>query len=131
VVDWEDARANGLPLWDLVYFLSDSLALLDRAYGGRARQEHFLSLFKGTGRSSPVLFRWLRRAVQESSVSPDAVAPIVAACWMSQVLTHVTRGEDAARFAVHGLAKLPPWERWATLWLNDPELGPGWSSWRP
>jgi hypothetical protein len=130
VVDWEDARAHGLPLWDLVYFLADALALLDGAHDLPARHEHFVALFKGTAGSSPVLFEWVRRGAAECGVPPDAVGPIVTACWLSQVLTHVTRGEDAEHFAVHGLARLPPGEQWATLWLGDPELGPRWSSWR-
>jgi hypothetical protein len=131
VVDWEDARAGGLPLWDLVYFLADALALADGAFDVDARHDHFVSLFRGKGGSSPILFDHVRRAAGACSVPADAVGPIVTACWLSQVLAHATRGEDAARFEVHGLAELPPGEQWATLWLSDPELGPGWSSWRP
>lgn len=130
VVDWEDARRHGLPLWDLVYFLADALALLDRAFDDRSRHEHFVSLFKGRARTSPFFFDHVRRAAEACSVPGDAVGPIVTACWLSQVLEHATRGEDAERFAIHGLSKLPPGEQWATLWLSDPELGPGWSSWR-
>lgn len=130
VIDWEDARAAGLPLWDLVYFLADSLARLDGAFDDRARRRHFPALFRGEARSSQLLFKWVRAGVEACGVPHGAVGPIVTACWMSLVLEHVSRGEDAKTFAVHGLSKLPPGEHWASLWLNDDELGPGWSQWQ-
>lgn len=129
VIDWEDARRAGLPLWDLVYFLADSLARFDGAERDDERRRHFRALFRGEARSSPLLFEWVRRGAAACGVPSEAVGPTVTLCWLSLVLLHVTRGKDAANYAVHGLSKLPPGEHWATIWLEDDLLGPDWPAW--
>jgi hypothetical protein len=130
VIDWEDARRDGLPLWDLAYFLADALARIDGAIDDAARKSHFVSLFRGELPASELLFRWIRRAAVAAHVPEPAVGPILTAGWMSLVLSHVTRGADAARFQRHGLTQLPPGEFWASLWLADEGLGVNWSAWR-
>ena len=130
VIDWEDARERGLPLWDLVYFLSDALARVDGAIDDDARRAHFVALFAGGIPASELLFEWVRRAATSLGIPAEAVGPIVTTCWLSLVLAHVTRGDDAARFEEHGLSKLPPGAFWGHLWLADERLGPEWSSWQ-
>ena len=129
VIDWEDARAAGLPLWDLVYFLSDALARVDGAIDDDARREHFVALFAGRCAASGLLFDWVDRGAGVLGIPAEAVGPIVTSCWLSLVLAHVTRGEDARRFEQHGLSKLPPGAFWGHLWLGDERLGPEWPAW--
>jgi hypothetical protein len=96
VVDWENARAHSLPLWDLLYFLRDALARIDGAQDDDARVRHFLRLFRGELATSAVLRSAVLRAMDEASVPSTAAGP---------------------------LATL---ERLAHAWLADPRLGAAW-----
>jgi hypothetical protein len=130
VVDWESSRAHGLPLWDLLYFLADALALLDRAAAGATRHAHTASLFRGDAPSSPLLFAWVRRAANELQIPPDAVGRVATLCWLHHSLSHVQRRGSlggvgmAAENTLHGTELVAP------AWLSDPALGPNWSRWR-
>lgn len=133
VLDWESARAHALPLWDLLYFLSEALALVDGVDGASkpvARENHFIRLFRGELRSSKVLFSYVARAAGLAGLSPEAVGAVTTLCWLHHGLSHEARRAEAERrSAGTGLAQPPP-ERLARLWLLDPDLGGGWSSWR-
>jgi hypothetical protein len=129
-VDWESAREHGLPLWDLLYFLVDALARLDRARTPEERTAHAVRLLRGDLPSSPLLFRWIRTAVAAASVPADAVGRIATLCWLSHGLSHLHRSQGAGAALAPGSSSLPPVERLAPLWLSDPLLGPGWDRWR-
>jgi hypothetical protein len=130
VVDWESARRHGLPLWDLVYFLTDALGALDGAVTEAEQDEHARRLFRGELPSSEALFGWLRRAVAELGLPPDAVGPVVTLGWLHHGLSHLARDASLEQAAQgHGRA-VPAIERIAPLWLADPALGPTWERWR-
>jgi hypothetical protein len=129
VVDWESAREHGLPLWDLLYFLVDVLSKVDGARTRKERAERSLRLLRGDSPSSPLLFAWVRRAVAEAGIPPDAVGVIATLCWLDHGLSHVARSEASERVQP-GSAIVPPVERIAPVWLRDPALGPSWSCWR-
>lgn len=132
-VDWELARADGFPLWDLVYLAVCALPLVDDAFGedaARREDEHvrYLSdLFRGRAASSAVFLRWLRAAADASGLNPHAVPEIVTLCllWYSTLQTRL-----------HAQGELPsgsgwaPLERFTSEWLADPELGMSWPLWR-
>jgi hypothetical protein len=130
VVDWESARAAGLPLWDLVYFLADALAVVDGATDGATRHEHTRRLFRGELAASEVLFAWIRRAVDALAIPADAVGPLTTLCWLDHSLSHVRRATrrraagDVMPPRPHGV------ERNAETWLADPLLGAGWAAWK-
>ena len=125
VLDWESARANGLPLWDLLYFSVDALGLLDGARTADQRADHAVRLLRGELPDSRTLFESIRRYVTELGIPVDAVGPLATLCWLHHGLSHVKRGE---RLGVE--AQIPPAERIAPIWLEDPLLGPGWDRWR-
>lgn len=129
VLDWEDAVAHGLPLWDLLYFLADAAAELDGATGA-SRVDHFERLFLGEARSSPLLFRWIRAQVEELEIPPDAVGAIATLCWLHHGRSGEARAEgtsdpDAGKHAAFAVL-----EQIAGRWLKHPRLGTGWSAWR-
>jgi hypothetical protein len=128
-VDWESARRHGFPLWDLAYFLTEALAGLDRV-SDQDRDEYTRKLYRGTVPSSPILFEWIRRAVQSAEVPPESVGRIVTLCWLHHSLSHERRGAAMARTVPAGSHFVPAIERIAGLWLGDPELGADWSRWQ-
>jgi hypothetical protein len=129
-VDWESARAAGLPLWDLLYFLSYAVVAVDRVALPQ-HEQHLVDLFLGRGPSAPLLFRWVRRAVAELGIDADAVGRLATTCWLHHGRSHVRR--DAAVRAAGGepaeaITSLP--RRLARRWLREPGLGAGWDRWR-
>jgi hypothetical protein len=130
VLDWELARARGLPLWDLFYFLTDALALLDGSIGGERRHLHTIELFRGRRDSSRILFEWTRRAVDDLKVPAEAVGAIATLCWLHHALTPLRRRDAMNVFARGGVQAVHGTERVADAWLAEPELGVAWTRWR-
>jgi hypothetical protein len=130
-VDWESARAEGFPLWDLVYFLTDAITHLDGASPPERRDAHNHRLFRGELASSEILFGWLRRSVEALAIPEESVAPLVTLCWLHHGLSggHRRAAVDA-HAPGHSAADLPDAERIARLWLSAPGLGPSWEAWR-
>lgn len=127
VLDWESAHRHGLPLWDLLYFLVDAIPLLDGAQDMQKRADGALAALRGDSRHSPLLFSWIRRAVEASGTPPEAVGPLATLCWLHHGLSHRGRATTLERVASE--VTIPPVERIASVWLADPALGPGWNRW--
>jgi hypothetical protein len=120
-VDWELARPDGFPLWDLIRFASLSLGPLDGAHSVEQRGRHFVELWAGRARSSPILFRWLRRAAEVAQVPAEAVPAIVTLRWLDDP----GRGRFEPPPSPARLLDRLPW-----LWLTEPRLGLRWEAWR-
>jgi len=120
-VDWELARADGFPLWDLMCVAVSTLPLVDRAlYEESTRREdeyvrHLGDLFRGHAASSAVFLRWLRSVADASRVEP-AIVPEIVTLWF------LWYSEQWAGWA--------PLERFTSEWLASPELGMSWPLWR-
>jgi hypothetical protein len=128
VLDWESARDNGLPLWDLLYFAVDGLGQLDRAATFEERTRYAVQLLRGDVASSPELFELVQRYVRALRLAPEAVGPLATLCWLHHGLSHRARAEAGGS---SDPAAVPPAERIAPIWLEDPLLGPTWDRWRP
>ena len=120
-VDWELARPEGFPLWDMVRFASMALGLLDGALTVEQRARHFISLWSGDAPSSPILFRWLLRAAEAARLPLDAVPAIVTLRWLDDP----GRGRFEPPPSPARLLDRLPW-----LWLMEPGLGLHWDAWR-
>lgn len=129
-IDWESARAPGLPLWDLLYFLADALAMVDGAWEGSERPRHTVRLFLGELPSSAVLFGWTRRAVAALGIAPEAVGAVATLCWLHHSLSHLARRSALDSFAGGAPTALHGVEGTAALWLETPPLRAGWTRWR-
>ena len=130
IVDWESSRSLGLPLWDLLYFLADALALIDGETEGEIRHLHTRALFRGERPLSGRLFSWVGRAVSELGVPPDAVGAIATLCWLDHSLSPARRSGTLDRLAPPAAARLHGTELNAETWLADDALGPRWNAWR-
>ena len=132
VIDWADVRPRGIPLADLLYFLSESLAWVDDASDDAGRDHHFVALFRGGAPSSPVLFRWVRAMVDALGIGADVVGSLATFCWddlarrrrtalsTAPILIRQSMGSDAVE----------PVLRKAELWHLEVELGATWDAWR-
>lgn len=126
VVDWERARPDGVPLWDLLYFAVNTLPLLDGVAGLEQTLAYLVALFRGEARSSAVLFRWVRSYVEAVGLDPPVVGRVVGACWRDHAeRVDLMRSERDAEHAAWPLMSLL-----ADAWSSDPLLGDGWSAWR-
>lgn len=125
-VDWESARACGLPLWDLLYVLGDCLVRIEGPGDVATLTTRALALFRGESAHSARLFGWVRRAVETLQLPVDAVGPLATLCWLHHGLS------STARDAALGGAPAVPLGHLARLaepWLADPALGVGWRAW--
>jgi hypothetical protein len=125
VVDWESARACGLPLWDLWYFLAHTLVLVDARDSDPV--DAFARLFRGELPSSALLFRWTRTAAAAAGVAPDLVGRLATLCWLHHGLSRSRRAEALEIHAPTAKAVTWPAARFARAWLSDPALGTTWS----
>ncbi len=89
-LDWEAAEEQGMPLWDLFYFLR-SYVLLGRVRGVQRRLESFSATFLT---DSP-LSALVRQAVEEYCIRvglhPSLVEPLFFTCWMHRALKESAR----------------------------------------
>lgn len=118
VLDWESSVAPGPPLWDLLYLLSDGLALLDGARTHSERAAHVVACAAGRLPSSPVLYRAVRAHGVRLGLPLAALGPLAALCWEHHAGSRVRRGG--------GEADVPAAERVAALWRAEPALGVDW-----
>ena len=130
VVDWESAKTHGAPLWDLLYFLTGALALVDGARTDEETLEHLVRLCRGELESSAVLFRQLGAGAAATDVPAEAVGPLAALLWTAYALLDTQHAERIARSGDTGAAGAPLTVRIAERWLADPRLGTGWRAWR-
>ena len=126
-VDWESARAVGMPLWDLFYFLADALVRMEGPADALTMQHRCLALFRGGSPYSSTLFAWVRAAVARLRIPPEVVGPLATLCWTHHGLSGKLRQS--------ALAGAPPAEPGhiaglAAPWLADRDLGLAWSRWR-
>jgi CelD/BcsL family acetyltransferase involved in cellulose biosynthesis len=130
VLDWEDARETGLPLWDLLYFLTDALVVVPSAATGFDTPSETLALLRGERPTSSILFSWIRRAVTELAIPAEGVGPIATLCWLHHSRSHVERRATLANASGGIPLSIPDVERIAGEWLTDPKLGADWDTWR-
>ncbi|GAB4423015.1 MAG: hypothetical protein Kow00106_20150 [Anaerolineae bacterium] len=90
LLDWESAEPQGMPLWDLFYFLRSYALNVSRADGIADRLEgvarHFLA--------ESSLSEWLVSAVHDycaqTGLGSQYVEPLYYTCWMHRALKQVT-----------------------------------------
>jgi phosphotransferase family enzyme len=124
VVDWESSRRAGLPLWDLVYFLTDALT----AGPGAGKEDRVAALLRGELDASHVLFTRLRSAAERMRIPLDVVGPIVTLAWLHHGRSARHRGLVAAEHAAETRpsSAAGPLQQVTKYWLTDPALGTRW-----
>lgn len=128
VLDWESACAHGLPLWDLMYFLVDAFAEMDRTPPA-GRVDHAITLLSGRSQWSPKVFSAVRRFVSGLQVPPASVGPIVTLGWLHHGSSALRRAQRLQLAHARDDEPKRLMESLARRWLVEPDLGPGWDAW--
>jgi LmbE family N-acetylglucosaminyl deacetylase len=132
VIDWSNVDHSGLPLGDLLVFLSESLAELDGENTDSGRDRHFVELLSGRHSSSGVVFGWVRAMVDALEIDPKLVGLVAQSAFTAmaedRLLLEGLEPGDPGREEPAALAD--PIVRRARLWSAVPELGRDWRAWR-
>lgn len=130
VLDWESSVPSGLPLWDLVYFLTDALSSLTAPENNQEKERRMLELLRGELGTSALLFGRVAAAAAAFGVPTNAVGPIVTLGWLHHGLSADARARRGSRQgATTGApSSAGPLQQIADSWLSDPALGVAWAA---
>ena len=85
-LDWEAAEPNGLPLWDLFYFLRSYGVGASRAAGRRNPTASFAEHYLEPSPLGDVLVETIAAARADVGLDPALVEPLFYTCWMHRAL---------------------------------------------
>jgi len=91
VLDWEAAEPNGMPLWDLFYFLRSYGVAVSRAAGTHDATESFTRHYLEESDLGVILVDAVRLVCERTGLDPDLVEPLFYTCWMHRALKEATR----------------------------------------
>jgi hypothetical protein len=90
-LDWEAAEPEGVPLWDLFYFLRSYGMQATRSRGRRDWIEKSARHFLGSGDLHSLFARSVRRAAAAAKLPAGLAGPLFFTCWMHRALKESTR----------------------------------------
>jgi len=99
VIDWEAGEPEGLPLWDLFYFLRTYGSWMSRAQSKRNPLQSFSQNFLEPSPLHELLLTTLKRYCDGAGLATDLISPLFYTCWMHRAL------KEATRLQKDGLAK--------------------------
>jgi hypothetical protein len=90
-LDWEAAEPNGMPLWDLFYFLRSYGVAVSRAAGTHDPTESFVRHYLEESDLGVMLVDAVRLVCERTRLDPALVEPLFYTCWMHRALKEATR----------------------------------------
>jgi SAM-dependent methyltransferase len=90
-LDWEAAEPNGMPLWDLFYFLRSYGVAVSRAAGTHDPTESFVRHYLEESDLGVMLVDAVRSVCERTRLDPALVEPLFYTCWMHRALKEATR----------------------------------------
>ena len=90
-LDWEAAEPEGIPLWDLFYFLRSYCTWSARLQGTRDSLVGFTRQFLAESSLSSFLIESTRRYCERVQLAEHLVEPLFYTCWMHRALKEATR----------------------------------------
>ncbi len=82
VLDWESAELQGLPVLDLIYFLTYLAFEFDRAPHKRSHRESYRASFDAATFTGQVHHECIRRYLDQTGVAPAAIPALRALVWL-------------------------------------------------
>ena len=92
VLDWEGSTPDGVPTWDLFYFLAHYAFLMRETHEQGARLAAFQEAFLTPGPLGRTVSRAVRRYTGALGLSEDWLLPLFLCCWLHHALADVGRG---------------------------------------
>ncbi len=90
-LDWEAAEPQGMPLWDLFYFMRSYIVSAARFRGSRDSLETLGQQFLEASVFSQLFVETTIRYCERMGLSPQLVQPLFYTCWMHRALKEATR----------------------------------------
>lgn len=90
-LDWEAAESQGLPLWDLFYFMRSYCMGAARAQGIHDRLQGFAQLFLSDTKLSRLMLDTIERHRARIGLEEALVEPLFYTCWLHRALKESTR----------------------------------------
>jgi hypothetical protein len=91
VLDWEAAETDGMPLWDLYYFLRTYAVGVARARGTRDSLTAFTEQLLSPTPLSEAVGAAVACYATRMGLAPQLVEPLFHTCWMHRALKEATR----------------------------------------
>jgi aminoglycoside phosphotransferase (APT) family kinase protein len=90
-LDWEASEPQGMPLWDLVYFLRSYCVGAARAQGVADGLAGFEQQFLQTSALSDLVVQSIERYCEAIDLPRAYLEPLFYTCWMHRALKQATR----------------------------------------
>jgi aminoglycoside phosphotransferase len=88
IVDWELAEPQGVPLTDVLFFLTSAAFARARAGNGQRRVRAFQNAFYG---DDPWACKFVGQFCERFEIDPDLVRPLMVLCWARYAANILTR----------------------------------------
>lgn len=89
-LDWESAEPDGMPLWDLFYFLRSYVVSAERASGQHDRLAGFAAHFLNAGGLSDTLVEAVRGYREQVGLDNVTAETLFYTCWLHRALKQAT-----------------------------------------
>ncbi|MDZ7360024.1 MAG: phosphotransferase [candidate division KSB1 bacterium] len=96
VIDWEAGEPEGMPLWDLFYFIRTYGSWMSRAQSKKNPLQSFSQHFLEPSPLHELLSATLKRYCAGAGLEAGAIAPLFYTCWMHRALKEATRLQKGA-----------------------------------
>lgn len=90
-LDWEAAEPQGMPLWDLFYFIRSYSGDIARARGIGNRVQGFAQQLLATSPLNDVFCKTVQQYCAALDLPQTLIAPLFYTCWMHRALKEATR----------------------------------------
>jgi aminoglycoside phosphotransferase (APT) family kinase protein len=90
-IDWENGEPNGMPLWDLFYFLRTFGTWISRQSGSRDREVSFQKNFLTASPLRDLLARATEEYCAEVGLATELAEPLFYLCWVHWALREAAR----------------------------------------
>jgi len=91
VIDWEAGEPEGMPLWDLFYFIRTYGSWMSRVQGSRDALKNFTHHFLEPSPLHELLAATLNRYCDGVGLATELISPLFFTCWMHRALKESTR----------------------------------------
>ena len=91
LLDWEAAEPQGIPLWDLFYFMRSYCVGAARTQGIHDRLQGFTKLFLADTPLSRVMLDTMERYSTRIGLESALIEPLFYLCWVHRALKEATR----------------------------------------